>query len=75
MDTQTSDSEARHGRRTAKTPVLDRLKERAARFIGAHEKLAAVGLAVLTAACLVLLFWFTTFAGFGSSADFIYSKF
>lgn len=58
-----------------KTPVLDRAKSRAVEFISAHTALAAVGLAVLTAACLVLLFWFTTFAGFGASADFIYSKF
>lgn len=58
-----------------KTPVLDRAKGRVAEFISAHTALAAVGLAVLTAAGLVLLFWFTTFAGFGTTADFIYSKF
>lgn len=44
-------------------------------FIEGHQRASSVILCALTAACLVLLFWFTVFSGLGSSADFIYNQF
>lgn len=44
-------------------------------FVENHQRLSAVILCGITAACLMLLFWFTIFSGLGSSADFIYNQF
>lgn len=44
-------------------------------FIEGHQRVSAVLLCLITAACLLLLFWFTIFSGLGLSADFIYNQF
>ena len=44
-------------------------------WMGGHNRLACVGIAVGIAIALVGLFLFVTMSGFGASADFIYNQF
>lgn len=50
-------------------------KQKAQRWMGAHNGIACTGIGTLAAIAIVGLFLFVAFSGFGASADFIYNQF
>ena len=51
------------------------LKSKASAWLDGHNAIACAGVSLGMAACIVGLFLFVVFSGFGASADFIYNQF